>query len=191
MKDLVLTMRLPFVASLVLACSAHAAEVDDRTATALAKPVSIILAPDIDAEQRAAILEPVDAFYGFWTNGSPKLLAAAISPSFVDHTLPPGRPQGPAGPAAAAKAFLGAVPDLRVTVIQRLVVADRVVSHLRFTGRFTGVFADIQGHGQRVDFIATDIVRVQDGRITDNWHIEDNLTFLTQIGKLPIPGAEH
>jgi len=33
-----------------------------------------------------------------------------------------------------------------------------------------------------VDFIATDILRVRDGRITDNWHLEDNLTFLQQIG---------
>jgi SnoaL-like polyketide cyclase len=33
-----------------------------------------------------------------------------------------------------------------------------------------------------VDFIATDIVRVRRGRITDNWHLEDNLTFLQQIG---------
>ena len=32
------------------------------------------------------------------------------------------------------------------------------------------------------DFIATDIVRVRHGRITDNWHLEDNLTFLQQIG---------
>jgi len=32
-----------------------------------------------------------------------------------------------------------------------------------------------------VDFIATDILRVRNGRITDNWHLEDNLTFLQQI----------
>jgi predicted ester cyclase len=38
------------------------------------------------------------------------------------------------------------------------------------------------GAGQQVDFIATDILRVRDGRITDNWHLEDNLTFLQQIG---------
>lgn len=31
------------------------------------------------------------------------------------------------------------------------------------------------------------ILRVQDGRITDNWHLEDNLTFLRQVGLLPNP----
>ena len=30
--------------------------------------------------------------------------------------------------------------------------------------------------GQTINFIATDIYRVADGRIAENWHIEDNLT---------------
>ena len=85
----------------------------------------------------------------------------------------------------AATAFLGAVPDLRVAVVQRLVVGDRVVSHLRFTGHFTGTFQGRKGRGQSVDFIATDILAVRDGRITDNWHLEDNLTFMRQAGLLP------
>ncbi len=124
-------------------------------------------------------------FYLFWNTGDEMLLRQAISESFVDHTLPPGRPQGPAGPAAAAKAFLAAVPDLKVAVSQQILARDRVVSHLRFTGHFTGQFKNTKGMGQRVDFIATDILAVQGDRITDNWHLEDNLTFLQQIGLIP------
>jgi predicted ester cyclase len=67
-------------------------------------------------------------------------------------------------------------------VVQRLVVGDRVVSHLHFTGHFTGEFKGVKGRGQAVDFIATDILRVQGGKVTDNWHLEDNLTFLQQVG---------
>jgi predicted ester cyclase len=169
----------------LVAPAAHAAKVDDATAVAMAKPQEMIVSGDIKAAARTALLKPVDAFYGFWINGSPELLNAALSPNFVDHTLPPGRPQGPAGPAAASKGFLAAVPDLQMAVVQRLVVGDRVVSHLRFSGHFTGVFAGVQGRGQTIDFIATDILRVQDGKVTDNWHLEDNLTFLQQAGLVP------
>ena len=88
------------------------------------------------------------------------------------------------GPAAASKAFLAAVPDLKVEVVQRLVVGDRVVSHLRFTGNFTGTFGNVEGKGQPIDFVATDILRVVDGLIVDNWHLEDNLTFMRQAGLL-------
>jgi predicted ester cyclase len=72
-------------------------------------------------------------------------------------------------------------------VLQRLVVGDRVVSHLRFTGHFTGTFRGTSGNGQSVDFIATDILKISGGKITDNWHLEDNLTFLRQIGSVPGP----
>ncbi len=170
--------------TLASAC-ALGAPVDDRSAVALAAPQATFGAESLDQAQRAALLAPVDAFYGFWNNGSAALLARALSPDFVDHTLPPGRPQGVTGPAMASKGFLAAVPDLRATVVQRLIVGDRVVSHLRFTGHFTGVFMGRQGTGQAIDFIATDILRVRDGKITDNWHLEDNLTFLQQIGVVP------
>ncbi|UOM36676.1 ester cyclase [Acuticoccus sp. I52.16.1] len=163
---------------------AMAATVDDAEAVRMVGPQEEIVSPAVPADERAAMTAAADAFYGFWTNGSPALLEAAIAPTFTDRTLPPGRPQGPQGPAAASAAFLAAVPDLTVTVVQRLVVGDRVVSHLRFTGHFTGTFAGRQGEGQPVDFIATDILRIEDGRITDNWHLEDNLTFLRQIGAI-------
>lgn len=184
-------MRKTILAALAMAVAmpaslpAYAAPISDDQAVAMAKPQALIVSPDLTPAARRALLRPVDQFYGFWINGSAKLLAAAISSNFVDHTLPAGRPQGPTGPAIASKGFLGAVPDLEMTVVQRIVVGDRVVSHLRFTGHFTGSFQGHAGKGQKIDFIATDILRLQHGTITDNWHLEDNLTFLQQIGLVP------
>jgi predicted ester cyclase len=156
-----------------------------RNKAAPAAPETLIVAGDIPADRRDAMLATARKFYVFWTTGDEMLLQQAISESFVDHTLPPGRPQGPAGPAAAAKAFLAAVPDLKVVVSQQILARDRVVSHLRFTGHFTGQFEHAKRIGQQVDFIATDILAIQADRITDNWHLEDNLTFLKQIGLIP------
>ena len=158
---------------------------DDATAIARAKPQELIVAGDVTPAQRAAILAPIQALYGFWNNGSPELLKQALSPEFFDHALPPGRPQGPAGPAAASKGFLAAVPDLVVAVVQQLVVGDRVVSQVRLTGHFTGALGSVKGTGQAIDFLAIDILRVQGGKVTDNWHLEDNLGFEQQAGLLP------
>lgn len=172
----------PAAALLIAATPALAAPVDDPAAIAIAKPQLLIVDGSLTPAQVAALLKPVDAFYGFWNNASQQLLDAAIAPTFTDRALPSGRPQGPKGPMVAARAFLAAVPDLRVTIPQRLVVGDRVVSHLRFTGHFTGTFQGVKGKGQPIDFIATDDLRIQHGRITDNWHLEDNLAFMKQIG---------
>ncbi|MEG3178846.1 ester cyclase [Sphingomonas sp. RB3P16] len=173
------------IAAFAAATPAFAAQVDDKAAMAIAKSQELIVDKGLSAATVSAMLKPVDAFYGFWNNGSGVLLDAAVSRRFFDHTLPKGRAQGPAGPAAASKAFLGAVPDLRIAVVQRLVVGDRVVSHLHFTGHYTGTFMGTKGTGQPIDFIATDILRVLGGKITDNWHLEDNLTFQQQIGLVP------
>ena len=172
---------LMFAALTLLGGTAGSAPVSDAAALAMTRPQEQIVSKDVSPKRLAALLDPVNAFYGFWVNGSPSLLTRAIGPDFVDHTLPPGRPQGPIGPAQASRSFLTAVPDLAIAVVQRVVVGDRVVSHLRFTGHFTGAFMGHAGTGQSIHFIAIDILRVRDGRITDNWHLEDNLSFLQQI----------
>jgi predicted ester cyclase len=142
----------------------------------------LVVAAPIPNAQREATIKAVRAFYDFWNTGDEALLKEAIAPNFTDHTLPPGRPQGPEGPAFASRKFRAAVPDLKVTVEKMIVAGDYVTVHMSFTGHFTGRFGQTQGKGQPVPFIATDLVKIENGRITDNWHIEDNLTLLQEMG---------
>ena len=39
-----------------------------------------------------------------------------------------------------------------------------------------------RSQGQTINFIATEIYRVADGRIAENWHLEDNLTLQQELG---------
>ena len=142
----------------------------------------LVVAASIPEAQREATMKAVRAFYDFWNTGDEALLKQAIASNFIDHTLPPGRPQGPEGPAFASRRFRAAVPDLKVTVEKVIVAGDYVTVHMNFTGHFTGRFGQTQGKGQPIPFIATDLVKIQNGRITDNWHIEDNLTLLQEMG---------
>jgi predicted ester cyclase len=74
------------------------------------------------------------------------------------------------------------VPDLAVEVVKMIVAGSYVTVHMKFTGHFSGKLGQTQGNGQEINFIATDLVKVEDGRIADNWHLEDNLTLLKQMG---------
>src|SRR5260370_25166181 len=58
-----------------------------------------VMAGRIPAAQREATVKAVRAFYDFWNTGDETLLKQAIAENFTDRTLPPGRPQGPEGPA--------------------------------------------------------------------------------------------
>src|ERR1700694_5577309 len=79
----------------------------------------LVVAAAIPDAQRDATMKAVRAFYDFWNTGDESLLKEAIASNFTDHTLPPGRPQGPQGPAFVSGRFRTAVPDLRVTVEKR------------------------------------------------------------------------
>ncbi|WP_259755662.1 ester cyclase [Pseudomonas sp. GCEP-101] len=176
-------MKIPClaVASLALLCGPvlHA-----QAETALVEPAQIIADTSLPAAQRDAQVLAARRYATFWSTSEPALARAALARNFTDRTLPAGRQQGLDGPLQASQVMRTAIPDLDCRIEQLLVAGDRVVVHLRFRGHFSGRFEQLQGHGQAVDFIATDIYRVVDGRIADNWHLEDNLTLLRQLGAI-------
>jgi predicted ester cyclase len=152
----------------------------------LVRPEEIVVSDTIPPDQRDAELDAARAFYNFWNTGDAAFLKRAIADDFVDRTLPVGRPQGPEGVVFASRAFRGAVPDLKVILHKMIVAGSYVIVHMSFAGHFTGAFGTAKGDGRSVSFIATDMLRIQNGRITDNWHIEDNLTLLQQMGAVTV-----
>lgn len=168
--------RLAVIAALIITLAAPAMAAEGVHINEL------VVATSIPESQRDATVKAARAFYEFWNTGDEAGLKRAIAPTFTDHTLPSGRPQGPEGPAFASHQFRAAVPDLAVGVEKMIVAGDFVTVHMKFTGHFTGTFGQTQGKGQPIEFIATDLVKVENGWITDNWHIEDNLTLLQQMG---------
>jgi predicted ester cyclase len=123
----------------------------------LAKPKLLVVESDLPSAQADAQILAARRYDTFWSTGDAALAEAALAPDFMDRTLPPGRPQGVAGSLAASRIVHAAIPDIRCEIEQLLVVSDRVVVHLHFGGHFTGHFAETQGQGQPIDFIATDI----------------------------------
>lgn len=146
----------------------------------LVKPTNLLVDAGLDESRARHMVRIAQLLYTFWHTGEPKWLDDAVEPSFVDNTLPPGRPQGPSGPVQASTAFRTAVPDLSCELAELLVVGDRLGVRLRFRGHFSGSLNGVPGKGQEVDFIAFDIQHVGVDRIVEDWHLEDNLTFLQQ-----------
>jgi predicted ester cyclase len=149
--------------------------------SALPDAPSVIVDKGIAPSQQESMSLAARRYYAFWNTGDASFAKAALDSNFIDRTLPTGRPQGIEGPLFASRNFRAAVPDLVTSVDEMLLVGDRVVGRLHFTGHFTGHFNGVQGKA-KVDFIATDIYRIADGRIAENWHLEDNLTLLQQLG---------
>jgi predicted ester cyclase len=140
---------LGLLAAVALSVSAPALAADT------VKIDDLVVVATIPDEQREATLKAVRAFYDFWNTGDEALLKQALAENFTDRTLPPGRPQGPEGPAFASRQFRAAVADLKVVVKKMIVAGDYVTVHMKFTGHFTGKFGQTQGKSQPIAFIAT------------------------------------
>lgn len=148
------------------------------------KPEQLIIDNSLPQKQLKKNEAVAREYASFWNTGNETLARDALAANFVDKTPPEGRKQGPEGAILASRAFRTAVPDLRCDVEQMIISGNRVVSHLHFHGTFTGTFGKLKGKGQKIDFIATDIYEIADGKIVANWHIEDNLTLMKQLGAL-------
>ena len=166
---------IPILAAMLVALPASADE-------PLVSARQVIVDPSLPPARRDADMQAARRYATFWHTGDERFARAALAADFTDRTLPPGRAQGVPGPLAASKFVRTAIPDLQADLLQLIVAGDRVTVHYRFHGHFTGRWDTTQGQGQAVDFIATDIYRIADGKIADNWHIEDNLTLMQQLG---------
>lgn len=169
--------RIAITSALAFATSAGAIAASAAAADELPQPHHLAAGP-LSAE----VVTAARRYAAFWDTGDASYAQAALSPDFIDRTLPAGRPQGPTGPLAASQAFRKAVPDLRAEIDEMVVSGDRVSVHLHFHGHFSGQFSTVQGQGQPIDFQAFDLYRVEGGRIAENWHLEDNLSLMQQLG---------
>jgi len=156
----------------------------------LVVPASVHMAAGADRAQARAVVQTAQLLYTFWNTGDTTFLDEAVTADFQDNTLAAGRPQGPAGPRAASAAFRTAVPDLTCQLADLYVNGDTFTARLVFQGHFAGTYNGIRGRGQTIDFNAIDIQHVDAGaRIIEDWHLEDNLTFLQQAGLVTIAGS--
>jgi predicted ester cyclase len=142
---------------------------------------SIVVAAG-EEEAAQPIILAARRYAAFWNTGEARYAEAALAQNFVDRTLPSGRRQGVKGVLEASKNFRAAIPDLKAEIEELLVVNDRAVVRYSFTGHFSGSFKDLKGDGREISFRAVDIYRVQNERISDNWHLEDNLSLMQQLG---------
>ena len=111
-------------------------------------------------------------------------------PEFVNLSAPPGVPSDREGGKMFLFGFLNAFPDSRFTIDDMIAEGDRVVTKKTFTGTHTADFAGIAATGNTVTLQYVDIMRVRDGRIVEHWLSMDQLSFMQQLGVIPMPSTE-
>lgn len=123
----------------------------------------------------------VRRFYEALDSGDTKLVDQALSAGW--EAVPALRTGGgPDGWKAAIGHLRGVFTELVVTIEQVVVSGDLVAVRSVNRGVHTGVLLGVPGTGRRIEFLASDVHRLEDGRIVQTWHLEDYFGIATQIG---------
>jgi predicted ester cyclase len=121
-----------------------------------------------------------------WSRGDLGVVRESVTATYHRHQ--PGMPF-PVETSAALEELVGmyrkGLPDLEVVIDHIVAEEDLVATRVAARGTHTGELAGIAPTGKRVDFTASDIFRLTDGRIVESWHNVDDFGLLQQLGVIP------
>lgn len=107
------------------------------------------------------------------------------APNHIDHTLPAGLPVGPEGTKKAIEIIMTAFPDLHVTIEDMIAEGDKVVTRFTTHGTQQGPLGGIPPTGKPVAISTIEVTRIEDGKIIEDWGLDDRLGMLQQLGMIP------
>jgi steroid delta-isomerase-like uncharacterized protein len=107
------------------------------------------------------------------------------APDHVDHTLPPSLPTSPEGTKQAIATMFVGFPDLHVTIEDMIAEGDKVVTRFTSHGTQQGTLGGIPPMGKQVAVQTIEITRIADGKIVEDWGLDDRLGMLQQLGLVP------
>lgn len=87
--------------------------------------------------------------------------------------------------------MLKVFPDLNFKIEDIFAEGDKVVSRVIGTGTQSEEFMGIAPTGKKVRIYAVVISRIADGKIIEDWSMQDNLGVLKQIGEVTVQEKEH
>ena len=111
-----------------------------------------------------------------------------FAPDHIDHTLPPGLPVSLAGTRQAISIMLTAFPDLSVAIEDMIAEGDIVVTRFTTHGTQQGPMGNIPPTGKPVAISTIEIARIANGKIVEDWGLDDRLGMLQQLGLVPPVG---
>ena len=114
-------------------------------------------------------------------------LDSIFADDFVDHMASSGGlfVGGMDGLKRGYATFLNAFPDLHVTVEDMIAEGDKVVAYKTLTGTHRGTHLGISATDKRVQYQIISIYGIKNGKITEYWGLQDEMSLLRQFGVIP------
>ena len=150
----------------------------------------LLLQPPVFGQTNSATMENnkmiANQFYSEVINkGDTVLMKTIMADDFIDHNAPPMQPKGSEGFKQFLKMLGSAFPDIQVKVDDMLSDGNKVIVRLTVEGTQTGVLlGNIPPSGMHAVWTGIDILKIENGKITERWSQRDLLGMLRQIGAI-------
>lgn len=126
----------------------------------------------------------VDLFYRAFA-GELELLDQVVTPDWQDIPLAPGQAPGPEGIKPMIVGLKQAIPDVAIKVHEVIADGDRIGVRAEITGTHTGAWFGVAPTGRTFTVALHEFHRIEDGRLTHTFHLEDWFGWLNQVGAWP------
>jgi len=122
-----------------------------------------------------------------WNQGKLAVIdqLVASDATFHDPSVPGGKFTGPQGMKQFVQIYLGAFPDVRLTINDQIAEGEEVVTRWTATGTHSGELMGIAPTNKRATVTGVDIDRYQGGKVVEAWASYDMLGLLQQLGVVP------
>ena len=121
-----------------------------------------------------------------WSTGDMNAVAEAIAPEYRRHQPNMVMPvESEKELEQLIGMYRAGIPDLDIKVQHIVAEGEWVVTRVQCKGTHTGELAGIPPTGKSLDFTASDIFQMADGKVVESWHNVDDLGLLQQIGIIP------
>jgi len=124
-----------------------------------------------------------------WNSGNAEAIDTFIADNYVRHDAGiPMQIRGPEGIRQLFTVFRTGFPDINFSADLMMADGDMVAVVWQMTGTHKGELMGIPATGKPVAIKATEIYRIADGKIAEQWVAVDNLGMMQQIGAVPVAG---
>ena len=89
----------------------------------------------------------------------------------------------------SVKNYFTAFPDMKVTIDDFVSQGDKVAARWTATATHTGPLMGIPPSGRQVTWIGMGVYKIADGKIVEQWGIDDALGLMQRIGAIPSGGG--
>ncbi len=110
------------------------------------------------------------------------------TPDYVLHDATLGDIKGCEGFRQFLEKFFNAIPDGRVTMDHSVAEGNMITFRLTIRGTHQGEFMGVAPTGRPVVMSLISIMRMEEGKVAEEWEILDTFGLLQQLGALPALG---